>query len=147
MRRAWAGRLPRGASARLAKRCVIAAVACGSLALAACASGFRPPELIGGTDLVYPSEARAAGVEGRVLVRYDVTADGRVANAAVVSARTERRVRERGLGGGTLVAVPTVRERRQAGRGAEPGERGRLPHRRSGPLRRRAAPRTQGLGQ
>ena len=86
MRRAWAGRLPRRASARLAKRCVIAAVACGSLALAACAGGFRPPELIGGTDLVYPSEARAAGVEGRVLVRYDVTADGRVENAAVVSA-------------------------------------------------------------
>lgn len=35
---------------------------------------------------MYPSEARAAGVEGRVVVRYDITSEGRVVNAAVVSA-------------------------------------------------------------
>ena len=54
--------------------------------LAACASGYRPPELIGGYDLVYPPEARRRGIEGHVVVRYDVTVDGRVANAAVVRA-------------------------------------------------------------
>lgn len=35
---------------------------------------------------MYPAEARAAGVEGRVVVRYDITPEGRVVNAAVVSA-------------------------------------------------------------
>ena len=52
--------------------------------LAGCASLSRPPQFIGGTDLVYPAEARANGVEGRVVVRYDVTAAGNVANAVVV---------------------------------------------------------------
>lgn len=54
--------------------------------LAGCAAGVRPPQLEGGTDLVYPVQARAAGVEGRVVVRYDITREGRVVNAAVVSA-------------------------------------------------------------
>ena len=52
----------------------------------ACAGANRPPQLEGGGDLQYPAEARAAGVEGRVLVRYDITAQGRVANAVVVAA-------------------------------------------------------------
>ena len=34
--------------------------------------------------MVYPAAARANGVEGRVVVRYDVTAAGTVANAVVV---------------------------------------------------------------
>ena len=54
--------------------------------LAGCAATERPPRLEGGADLVYPAEARADGVEGRVVVRYDVTREGRVVNAAVVSA-------------------------------------------------------------
>ena len=54
--------------------------------LAACASGYRPPELIGGDDLVYPPEAARRGIEGQVVVRYDVTAEGNVTNAAVVGA-------------------------------------------------------------
>ena len=88
MRRARASRLPDGSAAtRFAERSVAAtALAGASVVLAACAADYRPPELLGGTDLVYPINAHAAGVEGRVLVRYDVTADGRVENAAVVSA-------------------------------------------------------------
>ena len=52
--------------------------------LAGCVSPSRPPQFIGGADLVYPTHARANGVEGRVLVRYVVTATGTVANAVVV---------------------------------------------------------------
>ena len=52
--------------------------------LAGCASLSRPPQFIGGADLVYPADARTSGVEGRVVVRYDVTAAGTVANAVVV---------------------------------------------------------------
>ena len=51
---------------------------------AGCASLTRPPQFIGGADLVYPAAAKAEGVEGRVVVRYDVTAAGAVDNAAVV---------------------------------------------------------------
>ena len=54
--------------------------------VAGCASGNRPLQFIGGKDLLYPPQARAAGIEGRVLVRYDVTAEGRVENARVESA-------------------------------------------------------------
>lgn len=52
--------------------------------LAGCASLSRPPQFIGGADLVYPENARSIGVEGRVVVRYDVTTAGTVANAVVV---------------------------------------------------------------
>ena len=54
--------------------------------VAGCASGNRPLQFIGGKDLLYPLQARAAGIEGRVLVRYDVTAEGRVENARIESA-------------------------------------------------------------
>ena len=54
--------------------------------LAGCAGGHRPLQFIGGQDLVYPPQAQAAGIEGRVLVRYDVTAEGLVRNARVDSA-------------------------------------------------------------
>ena len=52
--------------------------------LTGCTSLSRPPQFIGGADLVYPADARTSGVEGRVVVRYDVTAAGTVANAVVV---------------------------------------------------------------
>ena len=55
-----------------------------TVVLIGCASPTRPPQFIGGADLVYPPAARASGVEGRVVVRYDVTAEGTVANAVVV---------------------------------------------------------------
>ena len=54
--------------------------------VAGCASGNRPLQFIGGKDLLYPPQARAAGIEGRVLVRYDVTTEGRVENARIESA-------------------------------------------------------------
>ena len=63
----------------------LVALGCAA-ALAACASGYRPPQLIGGDDLVYPPEALRQGIEGQVVVRYDVTAKGNVTNAAVVGA-------------------------------------------------------------
>ena len=63
-------------------------VAAGLLAVVAigCASAYRPPQFVGGADLVYPEAAVAAGIEGRVVIRYDVTTDGRVANATVAQA-------------------------------------------------------------
>jgi len=63
---------------------VLLCVICASLS--ACASGSRPLQLLSGAGPIYPSEARAAGVEGRVVVAYDVTVDGRVINARVVQA-------------------------------------------------------------
>ena len=54
------------------------------VALVGCASPTRPPQFIGGADLVYPADAMANGVEGRVVVRYDVTVAGTVANAVVI---------------------------------------------------------------
>ena len=54
--------------------------------LGGCAGGHRPLQFIGGKDLLYPPQARAAGVQGHVLVRYDVTAEGRVENARIESA-------------------------------------------------------------
>lgn len=56
------------------------------LAVGACVAPSRPPQFIGGVDLVYPEEAKAKGIEGRVVVRYDVTADGSVVNAVVEAA-------------------------------------------------------------
>ena len=53
------------------------------LSVSACVSPSRPPQFIGGVDLVYPEEAKAQGVQGRVVVRYDVTADGSVVNAVI----------------------------------------------------------------
>ena len=44
-------------------------------------------QFIGGADLVYPPAAQADGIEGRVVVRYDVTAQGRVRNAVVVDSQ------------------------------------------------------------
>ena len=55
-----------------------------TLTFAGCASTARPPQFISGTDMVYPAGAQAEGVEGRVVVRYDVTPAGTVANAVVV---------------------------------------------------------------
>ena len=54
--------------------------------LVGCAGGHRPLQFIGGKDLLYPPQAMAAGIEGRVLVRYDVTIEGRVENARIESA-------------------------------------------------------------
>ena len=67
----------------VARAATLVVLACS---LAACASPSRPLEFVGGADLVYPDGARAARVEGFVVVRYDVTADGAVVNAVVQAA-------------------------------------------------------------
>lgn len=54
--------------------------------LSGCASGDRPLQLVSGTGAIYPPDAKAQGLEGHVVVRYDVNAEGRVHNARVVAA-------------------------------------------------------------
>jgi protein TonB len=57
------------------------------LLLAGCmGSQNRPMQLLSGAGPIYPVEARAAGVEGNVVVRYDVSVDGTVFNARIDSA-------------------------------------------------------------
>ena len=46
----------------------------------------RPMQLLSGSGPVYPSDARAAGIQGDVVVRYDVSAAGTVVNARIESA-------------------------------------------------------------
>ncbi len=55
--------------------------------LAGCASGDRPPLLIGGQEVVYPATARAEQLEGEVVVGYDVTQTGSVENAMVITSQ------------------------------------------------------------
>ena len=56
--------------------------------LVACASS-SPPQFLSGADMVYPPDAKAEGIEGYVVVSYDVTAEGMVVNAEVVEAEPE----------------------------------------------------------
>lgn len=56
--------------------------------LAGCLSSQNQPlQLISGAGPGYPAEARERGLEGYVVVRYDVTDDGTVSNAEVVEAQ------------------------------------------------------------
>ena len=67
------------------RKAILAAVLLGGSALlAGCSAPSRPPQFLSGPDLVYPPAARAAGIEGHVVVRYDVTAAGTVANPRIV---------------------------------------------------------------
>lgn len=59
-----------------------------AILLTACVSS-SPPLLVSGADMVYPPGAKAEGIEGYVVVRYDVTAQGMVVNAEVVEAEPE----------------------------------------------------------
>ena len=54
--------------------------------LAGCAVQQRPLQLISGAGPIYPPEAKAAGIEGEVVVAYRVTVAGLVEAAEVVSA-------------------------------------------------------------
>ena len=59
-------------------------------ALAGCLTNpNQPPTLMRGDALTYPEFARAQGLQGSVVVGYDVAADGRVLNARIVSAMPE----------------------------------------------------------
>jgi TonB family protein len=55
------------------------------LLLGGCTSADRPLQLVSGAGAVYPPQARAEGIEGYAVVRYDVETDGRVVNARVVA--------------------------------------------------------------
>ena len=57
--------------------------------LGACATGNRPVQLLSGSGPQYPSEARAAGIEGYVVVRYGIDRQGNVINISVVEAVPE----------------------------------------------------------
>ena len=59
------------------------------LLLAGCAGQNRPLQLASASGPEYPASARAAGIEGFVVVRYDVTVDGRVVNAMPVRAEPD----------------------------------------------------------
>ena len=61
-------------------------IALAALFLTACASGNRPLQLVSGTGAIYPPQAREQGIEGYVVVRYDVDEEGRVRDPRVVSA-------------------------------------------------------------
>ena len=56
--------------------------------LAACVSSSSP-QFLAGADMVYPPDAKAEGIEGYVVVSYDVTTEGMVVNAEVVEAVPE----------------------------------------------------------
>ena len=56
--------------------------------LSACVSS-SPVQFLSGADLVYPPAAKAEGIEGHVVVRYDVSAQGAVINPEVVEAVPE----------------------------------------------------------
>lgn len=56
--------------------------------LMACASS-SPPQFLSGADMVYPPAAKAEGIEGYVVIRYDVTAQGTVIDPEVVEAVPE----------------------------------------------------------
>ncbi len=61
-----------------------------ALLLAGClGASNRPLQLISGDGPRYPVAARADAVEGFVVVRYNVTRQGRVSNAEVVHAEPE----------------------------------------------------------
>ncbi|MFW6092566.1 MAG: energy transducer TonB [Pseudomonadota bacterium] len=57
-----------------------------AVTLVACASGNRPLKVVSSVGPVYPPDAKAEGIEGHVLVRYDVGVEGRVRNVRVVEA-------------------------------------------------------------
>ena len=59
------------------------------LLMAGCAGAPRPLQFVSGPDPVYPPDAMAAGIEGRVTLRYDIGVDGTVFNLRVVEAEPE----------------------------------------------------------
>ena len=76
----------RGSQPGIGSWAAVALAAVFVLTPAGCAGASRPLQLLSGADLVYPDQARAAGVEGVVRIRYDVTVEGRVVNAQVDAA-------------------------------------------------------------
>ena len=69
------------------RRCLQTSVLLPML-LVACTSS-SPPQFLSGADMVYPPAAKAEGIEGYVVIRYDVTALGTVVNPVIVEAVPE----------------------------------------------------------
>ena len=57
--------------------------------VAACASSMRPAVLSATPNLLYPSDAKEKGIEGSVVLQYDVTVEGFVENVEIISAQPE----------------------------------------------------------
>ena len=64
----------------------LAAFGLALVLLGGCATSLQPPILVEAGRLVYPPAAKAQGIEGEVVVQYDVNPDGTVAAVAVLSA-------------------------------------------------------------
>lgn len=60
-------------------------VVCLLVLLSGCAGDQRPLQLLSGAGPIYPPQAKAQGLQGDVVVRYNVTAQGMVVDAEVVS--------------------------------------------------------------
>ncbi|MGI9325953.1 MAG: energy transducer TonB [Pseudomonadales bacterium] len=58
-----------------------------TVVLACQGSHNRPLQLLSGAGPTYPSVAKEQGIEGEVTVRYAVSVDGSVRNAAVIDAQ------------------------------------------------------------
>jgi protein TonB len=63
----------------------ITIVACLLALLSGCVGDQRPLQLISGAGPIYPPQAKAQGLQGDVVVRYNVTAQGMVVDAEVIS--------------------------------------------------------------
>ena len=65
-------------------------IAIGAICLlTGCASTTRPLQFLSGADLRYPAAAKAEGIEGYVVIRYDVTIEGTVANPQIIESQPE----------------------------------------------------------
>ncbi len=53
--------------------------------MVACAGNNRPLQMLSGQGPIYPPQAKSQQIEGEVVIGYDVTIEGRVINARVVS--------------------------------------------------------------
>ena len=58
---------------------------CLAFLLIGCAGKNRPLQLISGAGPIYPEAAKSAGIEGRVVLQYDVTPVGKARNIVIVS--------------------------------------------------------------
>jgi len=65
---------------------IVAAAAAATLIAGCLGTSNRPLQLVSGSGPDYPADARAKGIEGYVVVGYDVTSAGRVSNARVLRA-------------------------------------------------------------
>ena len=87
------------------------------VALTGCLStGDRPLRFLSGEGAAYPAAAREQGIEGYVVVRYDVTVDGVVTNVSVVESEPPGVFDEAAVAAVTAwrFAAPTVKGVAQA---------------------------------